>query len=271
MSMEFIAWYGTLVCFLFGLCVGSFLNVCIFRIPRGLSIVAPRSFCPGCRNMIAWYDNIPVLSYLVLRGRCRHCRMPVSMRYPLIELLTALLFVGIWNRFLLSPLTLAFCVMTSLMIVAAFVDFEHMIIPDRTSLGCIVLGLAFSVAFPRVQSVDTILDAVIRSLIGVVAGAGALWLVSVIGKWMMKKDAMGLGDVKLLGGIGAFLGLPGVFYTILVSSIIGTVVGLSMIALGGHKWMSRLPYGPYLAAAAVSWVLGGDQLWNLYIKFVTGQ
>src|SRR5690606_9361656 len=112
---------------------------------------------------------------------------------------------------------------------------------------------------------------VIQSLIGIASGSGILWLVAVMGKWVFKKDAMGMGDVKLLGGIGAFLGFPGVVYTILVSSIFGTVIGMAMIAVGGHQWRSRLPYGPYLAAAATSWVLGGDQLWNWYIQMVTGQ
>jgi len=271
MSMEFIAWYGTLVVFGFGLCVGSFLNVCIFRIPRDLSVVAPRSFCPGCRNLIAWYDNIPVLSYLMLRGKCRHCDMRISARYPLIEMLTAVLFVAVWNRFLFDPITLAFCVMIGGLIVATFVDFEHMIIPDRTSLGAMVAGLAFSAAFPSLHTEETIKASVIQSLIGIVSGSGILWLVAVVGKWAFKKDAMGMGDVKLLGGIGAFLGFPGVVYTVLISSIFGTVIGLTMIAVGGHQWRSRLPYGPYLAAGAVSWVLGGDQLWNWYIQFVIGK
>lgn len=271
MSMEFIAWYGTLVTFVFGLCIGSFLNVCIFRMPRDLSIVAPRSFCPGCRTPIAWYDNLPVLSYLVLRGKCRRCGMPISARYPLIELLTAVLFVSVWNRFMFDPLTLVFCVMIGGLIVATFVDFEHMIIPDRTSIGGVIAGLAFSAIFPSLHASESASVSVIQSLIGIASGSGILWLVAVMGKWVFKKDAMGMGDVKLLGGIGAFLGFPGVVYTILVSSIFGTVIGMAMIAVGGHQWRSRLPYGPYLAAAATSWVLGGDQLWNWYIQMVTGQ
>jgi leader peptidase (prepilin peptidase) / N-methyltransferase len=271
MNPEFWIWYGTLTSLAFGLCIGSFLNVCIYRIPNDLSIVRPRSFCPGCRAPITWYQNIPVLSYLVLRGRCQTCRMPISARYPLVELLTGALFVAVWNRFGLDPLTLIFWIMISGLIVATFVDFDHMIIPDSISIGGMVFGIIASVLVPTLHSTDVVKLALIQSGIGLIAGVGSLWLVAIIGRWVFKKDAMGLGDVKLLGAVGALLGLPGVVYTILISSIVGTIIGLTMIALGGHQWRSRLPYGPYLAVAAVSWVLGGDQLWNIYIKFVTGQ
>lgn len=270
MNPEFWIWYGTIFALTFGLCIGSFLNVCIYRIPNGFSIVHPRSFCPGCQAPIAWYQNIPVLSYLVLRGRCHRCRMSISPRYPLVELLTGVLFVAVWNRFGPDPLTLIFCIMISGLIVATFVDVDHMIIPDSVSLGGMAFGVIASALVPALHATDTMLSSFIHSIIGLVGGAGSLWLVSIIGRWAFKKDAMGLGDVKLLGAIGALLGLPGVVYTILVSSLAGTILGLIMIALGGHKWRSHLPYGPYLAAAAVSWVLGGDQLWNMYIAFVTG-
>jgi len=270
MNPEFLAWYGPLFSLVIGLCIGSFLNVCIYRIPFDLSIVRPRSFCPGCSRPIAGYDNIPVFSYLILRGRCRHCRMRISPRYPLIELLTGILFVAVWNRFGLDVLTLVFWVMVGGMIVATFVDFDHMIIPDSVSIGGMVFGVVMSGLVPGLHGEEAIGAALIKSIIGLVAGAGILWLVSVVGRWVFKKDAMGLGDVKLLGAVGALLGFPAVVYTILMSSLVGTVVGLTMIGLGGHQWRSRLPYGPYLAAAAVSWVLGGDQLWNWYIRFVTG-
>lgn len=267
---EFMAWYGTIVSLVFGLCIGSFLNVCIYRIPRGLSIVAPRSFCPGCGKPIAWYDNLPVLSFLFLRGRCRHCGMRISARYPLIEMLTGALFVMVWNRFGATALTPIFCVMVSGLVVATFVDFDFMIIPDRTSLGGIAAGLVLSALVPTLHGVPDLAPALLRSVVGAASGGGILWLVAVVGKWAFKKDAMGLGDVKLLAAIGAFLGVPGVIYTILASSIAGTVIGLTLIGLGGHQWRSRLPYGPYLAAGAVSWILGGDQLWNWYVQFITG-
>ena len=271
MNPEFWIWYGTVFSLLIGLCIGSFLNVCIYRIPLDLSIARPRSFCPSCQHPIAWYDNLPVLSYLILGGKCRHCRTAISARYPLVELLTGLLFVLVWNRFGFTPLSPIFWITMSGLVVATFVDIDHMIIPDSVSLGGIAFGLIASALVPALHNADTALDALITSGLGMLAGAGTLWLVAVVGKWMFKKDAMGLGDVKLLGAIGAVLGLPSVIYTILMSSLAGTVFGLLLIAIGGHRWRSRLPYGPYLAAAAASWILGGDQLWNWYIAFVTGQ
>jgi len=271
MNPEFLAWYGTLVTFTFGLCIGSFLNVCIFRMPRGLSIVHPRSFCPCCGRPIAWFDNIPVLSYLRLRRKCRFCSVSISPRYALVELLTAILFVMVWNHYGASVLTPVFCMVVGMLIVATFVDFDFMIIPDRTSLGMIGVGIVLSALIPEIHERTENMDALLQSIMGVLTGAGLLWLVAIVGRWIFKKDAMGMGDVKLLGGIGAFLGLPGVIYTILISSVIGTVIGLTMIAVGGQKWQSRLPYGPYLAIGAVTWILGGDQLWNWYVNFVTGQ
>lgn len=270
MAMEFMAWYGPMVSLVAGLCIGSFLNVCIYRMPLEKSIVRPRSSCPGCGHMIAWYDNVPVLSYLVLGAKCRGCHARISLRYPLVELLTGILFVAVWSRFGLSWMTLVFWIMVGGLVLATFVDFDHMIIPDTVSLGGMVFGLVASALVPELHGVTDIGDALIKSFIGLVAGFGSLWLVSVVGKMIFKKDAMGFGDVKLLGAMGALLGVPGVVYTVLVSSLLGTIVGITLIVAGGRAWQSRIPYGPYLAAGAVSWVLGGDQLWNWYVEFVTG-
>mgnify|MGYP001248638426 CR=1 FL=1 len=270
MNPEFLAWYGPLVTLVFGLCIGSFLNVCIYRVPLDLSIVRPGSFCPACRKPIAGYDNIPVLSYLILRGKCRHCRAKISARYPLIEMLTAMLFVAAWNRYGLQPVTLIYCIAISGLIVATFVDFDHMIIPDSVSLGGMLFGLAASAWLPHLHGVESVWPSLMKSLLGLAAGSGILWLVAIIGRWAFKKDAMGFGDVKLLGAIGALLGVPGVIYTILISSLVGTVIGLLLIVVGGHQWRSKLPYGPYLAIAAVSWILGGDVLWEWYVNFISG-
>lgn len=270
MPAEFMAWYGPLVSLVLGLCIGSFLNVIIYRLPLEQSIVHPRSHCPGCARMIAWYDNVPVLSYLFLAAKCRGCQMRISPRYPLVEMLTGVLFVAVYNRFGLEWTTLVFWVMTAGLVVGTFVDFDHMIIPDSVSIGGMVFGLAASALVPQVHGVQAAAPAVIASAIGLGAGFGSLWLVAVAGKWVFKKDAMGFGDVKLLGAIGALLGVSGVVYTVLVSSLVGTIVGIALIAFGGRAWQSRIPYGPYLAAGAVSWVLGGDQLWSWYVRFVTG-
>lgn len=267
---EFMAWYGPLVSLVFGLCIGSFLNVCIFRIPLEKSIVWPRSFCPNCQHMIAWYDNVPVLSYLFLRGRCRSCQVRISPRYPLVELLTGVLFVAVYNQHGLAWPALVFWIMTAGLIVGTFVDFDHMIIPDRISMGGMVFGVVASALLPELHHLESAGAAITRSMVSLAFGSGILWVVAIVGKWVFKKDAMGFGDVKLLGAIGALIGIPGVVYTILISSLAGTLVGVTLILIGGRKWQSRIPYGPYLAAGAVSWVLGGDQLWAWYIRFVTG-
>lgn len=267
---EFMAWYGPLVSLVVGLCIGSFLNVIIYRLPLELSIVRPRSHCPGCGTMIAWYDNIPVVSYLLLGARCRSCKMRISPRYPLVELLTGFLFVAVYNRFGLDPLTLVFWVVTAGLVVGTFVDFDHMIIPDSVSIGGMGFGLVASALVPTLHGAETWTASLLKSGIGLVVGFGLLWLVSVAGRWAFKKDAMGFGDVKLLGAIGALLGFSGVIYTVLISSLFGTMVGVLLIAFSGRAWQSRIPYGPYLAAAALSWMLGGDQLWNWYVGFITG-
>jgi leader peptidase (prepilin peptidase)/N-methyltransferase len=267
---EFMAWYGPVVSLVVGLCIGSFLNVIIFRLPEERSIVRPRSHCPGCGKTIAWYDNIPVVSYLLLGAKCRGCRMRISPRYPLVELLTGVLFVAIYNRFGVEWMTLVFWIMTAGLIVGTFVDFDHMIIPDSVSIGGMVFGVVASTLVPDLHGQATFTAGLLKAVVGLVAGFGSLWLVGVVGKMVFKKDAMGFGDVKLLGAIGALLGIPGVVYTVLVSSLIGTLVGVALILFGGREWQSRIPYGPYLALGALSWVLGGDQLWNWYVGFVAG-
>ncbi|MGA1192981.1 MAG: prepilin peptidase [Kiritimatiellia bacterium] len=267
---EFMAWYGPVVALVVGLCIGSFLNVCIYRIPAEQSIVKPRSHCPRCGNLIAWYDNIPVLSYLALGAKCRRCGGKISPRYPLVELLTGVLFLAVYNRYGLDWSTLMFWVMAAGLVVGTFVDFDHMIIPDSVSIGGMFFGVVASAIVPAIHGVDAASAAAMRSAIGLVAGFGSLWLVSVVGKWAFKKDAMGFGDVKLMGAIGALTGVTGVIYTVLISSLFGTVVGVALILFGGRAWQSRIPFGPYLAMGAMSWVLGGDALWNWYVDFITG-
>jgi leader peptidase (prepilin peptidase)/N-methyltransferase len=266
----FWAAYLTVLVFLFGACLGSFLNVCIYRIPLEQSVVKPRSHCPGCGTMIAWYDNIPLLSYTLLRAKCRHCGMRISPRYFLVELLTGLLFLLVWDRYGISAFTPVYWLVLFGLILATFVDFEHMIIPDRCSLGGMALGLIASAIAPSIQGADNVLDSVVRSAVGLVAGSGSLWLVGFIGKLVFKKDAMGLGDVKLLGALGAFLGWQAVLFIVMVSSFIGSISGVVMILTGKKEWQSRIPYGPYIALAAVIWILGGNTLWQMYLGWVAG-
>lgn len=261
--------YFTVLIVYGGACIGSFLNVCIHRIPREESIVRPGSRCPQCERPIAWYDNLPLISYLVLRGKCRACGTPISSRYWWVEALTALSFYGVWHIYGWSPATPIYLLAFFGLILATFVDLEHMIIPDRVSLGGMVIGLAVSAAWPPLHDAASVGAATITSLIGLVTGAGSLWLVAVIGRMIFKKDAMGLGDVKLLGAIGAFTGWQGVLFTIMISSLAGSLVGLGFIVSGKHEWQSRIPYGPYLALAAAVWVLWGHGWWDAYIQWLT--
>ncbi len=272
----------TLFCvFLFGACIGSFLNVCVYRIPRDESVVTPRSHCPHCGKLIAWYDNVPVLSYLLLRAKCRHCGERISPRYMLIELLVAVLFTLIWllygllNRggsywMILDPRIPVYWLAMAGLVVATFVDFEHYIIPDRISVGGVAAGLLLSALVPEMHGEHSRISAFEASVIGALAGGGLLWGVGFIGKLALKKEAMGMGDVKLLAAIGAFLGWQAVLFTVIVSSFAGSAVGISLIALGGRKWQSRIPYGPYIALGAMFWMLWGRDWWGAYLMWVTG-
>ena len=266
----FWAAYLTLLAFFFGACWGSFLNVCIHRIPREESVVAPRSHCPGCGYMIPWFDNIPLVSWLALRGRCRKCRMPISPRYFLVELLTAVLFLMTWNHYGFDWRTLVFWLAIFGLILATFVDLEHMIIPDRCSIGGMILGVLCSLAVPSLHGQATVLRSGVHSAIGLAVGFGSLWLVGWVGKLIFKKDAMGFGDVKLMGAIGAFLGAPAVLFTIMLSAMLGSAAGGYLILSGRKEWQSRIPYGPYIAAAAVVWILGGHGWWEMYVRYMTG-
>lgn len=275
-------WYAffTALAFPFGACIGSFLNVCVYRIPRGLSVVAPRSFCPACRKQIPWHLNIPIFSWLMLRGRCRFCSATITPRYALIEALTGALFLLTWLKYYPvdgpRPLGLdavtdpalvpVYWLMISGLILGTFVDFEHLIIPDRVTLGGILLGMTLSGFFPSLHGETEVLRSLMWSSVGALTGWFILWGAAVFGKLLLKKDAMGFGDVKLLGAIGAFLGSRAVFFTILGSSLVGSVVGILLVVMGKKKMQSRIPYGPYLALAALIWIFWGQMFWNAYMR-----
>lgn len=272
----FLATYLTLLAFFFGACVGSFLNVCIWRIPREESVVAPRSHCPNCNKMIAWFDNIPLVSYIALKAKCRNCGVGISPRYFLVELLTAVLFLAVWNKYgfrAVQPnyeLIPVYWLVVSGLILGTFVDFEHMILPDRVTIGGMILGVALSIVVPSLHGVHHIWPSLKLSLLGLVAGFGSLYLVGEIGRWIFKKDAMGFGDVKLMGAIGAFFGWPAVFFTIMVSSVLGSLVGIYFIVAKKYEWQSRIPYGPYIALACLIWMLGGREMWIGYWAWLSG-
>jgi leader peptidase (prepilin peptidase)/N-methyltransferase len=344
--------FWSLVLFTFGCVVGSFLNVCIHRMPRGMSIVSPPSHCPHCGDSIPWYLNVPLVTWLWLRGKCARCRAPISVRYFLVELLTGLLFLGGWlvaGRLSVS-VALVYCLLLAGLVVATFIDFEHFIIPDEITLGGIGAGVLCSVAVPLLHQETEWLPALLHSLVGAGVGGGVLYLVlrggkllfgrqqkelvpnsriiftetslvlpeeeipyeelfyrktdfiafeaktleladrgyrsvavrltperlqvgdeelnpedvpymeAVVDQVVVPREAMGLGDVKFMAAIGAFLGWKAVVFSLLLSSIIGAVVGVTLIAVRKQAWSSRLPYGPYIALAAVIWLFGGERV-----------
>lgn len=272
---EYLHLYFTVLSFAFGAAIGSFLNVCIYRIPLDQSVVRPPSHCFRCNRPVAWYDNIPLLSYLVLRGKCRHCQARFSVRYLVVELLTAVLFLAVWltysgssEQILWDPRILVYWLFLFGLILGTFVDFDHLIIPDRVSIGGMIIGVVLSLLVPSLHGASGPVEGGIRSLIGCAAGFGSLYLVAEIGSFMFKKEAMGFGDVKLLGAIGAFLGWQAVGFTILFSSLIGSVAGVTLILIGGREWQSRIPYGPYLALAAVVWLFWGQAWWDWYFALL---
>ncbi|MEM7392248.1 MAG: prepilin peptidase [Verrucomicrobiota bacterium] len=255
---------------LFGGCVGSFLNVCIYRIPEeGLSIIRPRSYCPQCGKPLAIHHNIPLIGWFLLRGTCRFCKEPIAKRYPLVEWLTAFLFFGVWFKYGMTPLTPIFFLFMGGLIVGTFIDIDHLILPDRITWGGALVGIVISAFVPALHKADTLGGGLSASVIGATVGFGLLGLIMLLGELIMKKEAMGFGDVKLMAAIGAFLGWQSILFTILISSLVGSVFGISMVYIKGKDWDARIPFGPYLAAAAIIWVLGGESLWNAYLEWVT--
>ncbi len=349
--------FWSLVFFVLGCIAGSFLNVCIHRLPLGMSIVTPKSHCPHCKYSIPWHLNIPLVTWLVLRGRCKNCGAPISLRYFVVELLTGAAFLSCWLAFgnashpLQSmPVALVYAIFLAGLIVATFIDFEHFIIPDEITLVGMAVGFTASFFLPALQGATTLNGGMRRSFIGAIVGAATIYAILRLGKWLfgrqrvklpmetkiiftdtsvrlpdkeipyeelfyrrsdvivlhartvelvdrgyqdvlvrlspsaleigeekmnpddvpcmeavsmeivLPREAMGLGDVKFMGAIGAFLGWQGVMFSLMLSSLIGAVVGVTLIALRRREWSSRMPYGPYIALAAAIWIFGGKKL-----------
>ena len=344
--------------FILGAAVGSFLNVCIYRLPRDLSVNEPRrSFCPACKKPIPWQQNLPLISWLVLRSRCANCGSKIAFRYFAVELLTALLFLAIWHGFS-WPTAVAYWIFVSFLIVGTFVDFEHFIIPDRVTIGGIIAGFVASLAIPELMDTDSRIAAGIRSLLAAVLGYLTLLLVLEAGKiafgkkrirldaptpftwkrqgddadfvvgceqslWsdhfarekdrlllqcdeakidhhaygnatlefhhdrvavegnefmldnitemsgvvhelQIPREAMGRGDLKFLAAIGAFLGWRAVLFSLFAGSVLGSIVGLITLVVGKRVWSAKLPFGPYLAFGALSWLFFGDAFLRWY-------
>lgn len=349
--------------FVVGACMGSFLNVAIYRLPRDLSVNYPRrSFCPSCKKQIPWQQNLPLVSWLLLRGRCANCGAGISFRYFAVEFLTAASFLLIWRIFP-PPVAAAYCVFVALVIAATFIDFEHFIIPDEITMGGIIMGLLASITVPRLMNTDERLRALVVSAISAAFGYALLWLVLQGGKlafgkkrirldrgtaftwtrqgddaefvvgenkmtWselfaresdvlllrctaaqvagreladtilrfkyncvqveggsydldklaqitglaneiQIPREAMGHGDLKFLASIGAFLSWRGVLFSLFAGSLYGSIIGLATLMLGRRVWSLKLPFGPYLALGALTWMFFGDALMRWYQTFLT--
>lgn len=245
-----------------GLLIGSFLNVCIYRLPRDLSVVAPRSHCPHCEKMIAWYDNVPLLSWLLLRGHCRHCGAVIPLRYPAVELITgALFFAGVWN-FGPTLTALKFCVFAAIMVDLIFTDFEERILPDEFTLGGTAVGVVLAAWVPTRAPLLPLLfpqTAVPSWAVSMLeAGAtaallsGVLWGIGALYAKVRKRDGLGFGDVKMVACIGAFLGLMQGLLGLMFGSLLGSIAGIAYIMLAKKDASSyELPFGSFLGIAAV--------------------
>ncbi len=245
------------VVFVFGCILGSFYNVVIHRLPAKESLVQPGSRCPNCRHPIAFYDNIPLLSYLLLRGRCRFCKTPISLRYPTVELLTGLLAVLLFRKSGMDAQFLIDFLFVSLLLIIAFIDLDTFLIPDVLSLPGIVLGFCLSFVGMRISWLD--------SLLGMLLGGGLFCLIAVGYRYFRRREGLGVGDIKLLGMIGAFIGWPGVVFTILVSSLTGSIVGFMTMWRSGEGMNTMVPFGPFLSLGATAYLFWGEKFFRWYL------
>ena len=260
--------------FCMGAVVSSFLNVVIWRVPRGESMVSPPSHCPKCGAGIRWWMNVPILSYLALRGKCASCRAPISPRYPFVEALGGALFLASFLRNGVSPETLVWWVWISLMIVGSFIDFDHKLLPDFVTVGGMVLGLAVGIAVSLVRfagfsgSWAAAFAPLWWSAGGLAFGFGLMWLVRFLGSKAFGREAMGMGDVFLMGAVGALFGPVAVLVTLILSSILGSVAGLGLIALSKFKVARfvEIPYGPYICMGALAWMFCGGEIVYWYLN-----
>ncbi len=253
-------WFWPLAAFLFGAVVGSFLNVCIWRLPREESIVLPPSHCPACGAHIQPWDNVPIISWIFLRGRCRSCGGRISWRYPLVELLNAVLWTVFLLRLGARPQVLPYLVLASAMVVIVFIDLDHYIIPDTVTLPGIVLGLALTPLLPH-----RFLDGVI----GAAAGGLFFYLTAVVSAFILKQEGMGMGDVKMAAMMGAFLGWRMLLVAVFLALLGGSGSGLLLIALGRRRRRDPIPFGPFLAAGTIIAALWGERLldWYLFLGY----
>jgi len=242
-----------------GLAIGSFLNAFIYRVPRGKKIGMERSICPNCQVQLKWYHNIPLLSYLFLMGKCAYCNGSISARYPFVELLNAGFYLFFFYLYGFGLELLVYSLILSALIAVFFIDLDFQIIPDLVTLPGIVMGLAVSLVPGGVG--------ILESSIGLIVGGGSLYLIAILGDWLFKKESMGGGDIKLAAMLGAFLGWQKVLFVFMASSVIGLVVSVVMMMFSAKLRKNRIiPFGPFLAVAAVLAILYGDTIITLYLQ-----
>lgn len=249
---------GLLIVALFGAAIGSFLNVCIYRLPRRQSLVRPPSACPGCGRRLAWFENVPVVGYLALGGRCRTCRAPIGIRYPIVEALTAAMFASAWWFYGPSLLFVARIVLGGALIVLFAIDLEHQLLPNVITLPLIVVGFAFSLfTEPGWRA----------SLTGIAVGGGSLLAMFYLWLWLRKQEALGMGDPKMLAMIGAFLGWQLTLLTLVFATFTGSIVGLGLIATRRAGMQSLVPFGCFLALGAAFAATVGPRVLDWYLGF----
>jgi leader peptidase (prepilin peptidase)/N-methyltransferase len=267
-----------LAAFIFGLIIGSFLNVCIYRWPRDESVVKPRSHCPHCGTTIGWQDNIPLLSYLLLKGSCRHCAGPISIRYPLVELLNGLFFAYLFGRFGVDPMTFKVAVFTSMMLILIFTDLSDYILPDEITLGGLVLAFALIPFVPVEDRFTGIIwlfagekpeqwiVSLIESGFAAVFIGGLLFVLRSSYFRVRKVEGLGLGDVKMMTMVAAFWGFAPTITILMIGSIVGALTGLAIVVIGRKRWSHELPFGSYLGAASIIVAVWGDDILEWYTR-----
>ena len=253
-----------------GGCVGSFINVCVYRIPLNRSVVSPGSHCSACGAPIPWYNNLPVISWWVLRGRAACCGTKIDARYWIVEAGMGLLYLAIWMRYGSTDPVAAFLylIFVSGLAAACLIDLDHYIIPDRFSLGGCVAGFIACAIHPSLMGQDSALHGFSWSLASAILGALTLLGVAWLGTLLFRKEAMGMGDVKLLAAMGAFLGAMSISWILPLSSLIGSILGIALIFWQRGAWGTRIPYGPFLGLAAVLWLFGGSEITHAYWSHV---
>jgi len=245
------------IVFIFGAMVGSFLNVCIYRMPKGRSVIKPASHCPHCDRHIQWFDNIPILSFVMLGAKCRHCKKKISLRYPLVELLTAVLFIVNFIWFGTSPKFFIYTALECALVIGTFTDFAYYMIPDEITIGGLAAGLIVSAIYPELHNAPVFWKGFLFSLQGAVVGGSLIYAMGFIGELIFKKEAMGGGDVKLMTMIGSVIGWKLVILAFFIAPFFGAFIG---IYLKFVKKIDIIPYGPYLSLATLIAIMWGDKI-----------